>query len=148
MLHSRQWSGVDLVSPVLGCVGPVEATERGRGACAEIEPLLMMRPPRGSCDFMILIASWVHRNMPVRLVSTTFFQVSYGSSSSGTAGAPMPALLNRTSRRPNASLVLANSAWMEPGSLTSVGATRLLAGLASLAVSSSLSLRRPARTAA
>jgi hypothetical protein len=37
----------------------------------------------------------------------------------------MPALLNRTSSRPNASLVRANAALTEAGSLTSVGITRL-----------------------
>ena len=53
----------------------------------------------------------------------------------------MPALLNSTSRRPNASLVLANRALIAAGSLTSVGTTRLLApvDLPSFAVSSSLS---------
>ena len=68
----------------------------------------MMRPPRGSCAFMILMASCVQRNIPVRLVSTTFFHCLVGQSSSGTAGAPIPALLNRTSSRPNVSRVLAN----------------------------------------
>ena len=70
---------------------------------------------------MILMASWVHTNMPVRLVSTTFFQVSSGSSSIGTAGAPMPALLNRRSSRPNSFFTRANSALIDSGSLTSVG---------------------------
>ena len=73
----------------------------------------MMRPPRGFCVFMILIASCVHRNMPVRLVATTFCQVSKGRSSSGTGGAPMPALLNSTSSRPKVDLVVANSARIE-----------------------------------
>src|SRR5262249_33784831 len=64
------------------------------------------------------------------------------------AGVPMTALLNSTARRPNVALVLANSALIDSGSLTSVGTTRLLAPVAlpSCAVSSSLSLRRPART--
>ena len=31
----------------------------------------MMRPPIGFCAFMILMASWVHRNGPVRLAATT-----------------------------------------------------------------------------
>ncbi len=65
--------------------------------------------------------------MPVRLVSTTFFQVSSGRSSSGTAGAPIPALLNSTSRRPKACLVLANSALTDSGSPTSVGHRQALA---------------------
>ena len=60
----------------------------------------MMRPPRGCWSFMILIASCVQRNVPVRLVSTTAFHCSKVRSSMGTGGAPMPALLKRTSSRP------------------------------------------------
>ena len=81
----------------------------------------MMRPPRGVCAFMILIASCVHRNMPVKLVATTFCQVSKGRSSSGMAGAPMPALLNRTSSRPKVDFTVANSARIELRFDTSVG---------------------------
>ncbi len=47
------------------------ATECGRGACAEIEPLLMIRPPRGSWSFMARNAAWAQRKAPVRLTSTT-----------------------------------------------------------------------------
>ena len=43
---------------------------------AEIEPLLMIRPPRGDWSRMIRNASCVHRNAPVRLVSTTAFHRS------------------------------------------------------------------------
>src|SRR5204862_240898 len=82
----------------------------GRGACAEIEPLFTMRPPRGSWLFIMRIASCVHRKTPVRLISTTFFHCSNVRSSRLTAGAPMPALLKRKSSRPKASLVCANSA--------------------------------------
>ena len=46
----------------------------GRGVCAEIEPLLMIRPPRGSCAFIIRTACCAHRKAPVRLVSTTACQ--------------------------------------------------------------------------
>ncbi|CFW40718.1 Uncharacterised protein [Bordetella pertussis] len=60
----------------------------------------MMRPPCGCCAFIRRIAACAHRNMPVRLVSTTSRQVSTGNSSMGTAGAPRPALLNSTSSRP------------------------------------------------
>ena len=35
----------------------------------------MMRPPRGLWSFMIFMASWVHRNGPVRLAATTESQV-------------------------------------------------------------------------
>ena len=36
-----------------GVLGRGVGAEFGRGACAEIEPLLMMRPPRGVWSFMI-----------------------------------------------------------------------------------------------
>src|SRR5437879_6372459 len=58
---------------------------------------------------MILKASCVHRNEPVRLVSTTAFHCSTLRSSRRPA-APIPALLNRRSRRPNALLVCAKRA--------------------------------------
>src|SRR5437016_13801246 len=90
-----------------------------------MDPLLMIRPPRGSWLFMILKASWVQRNTPVRLVSTTVFHCSYVNSSRGTAGAPVPALLNKRSSRPHVSFVLANRALMVAGSLTSVGTTNV-----------------------
>ena len=110
----------------------------------------MIRPPRGSWLFMILKASWVQRNTPVRLVSTTVFHCSYVNSSRGTAGAPVPALLNKRSSRPNASFVLANRALMDAGSLTSVGTTNVREpdDLPSRAPASNSSLRRPARTTA
>src|SRR5260221_628808 len=73
----------------------------GGGACAGIEPLLMMRPPFGSCAFMMRIASWVQRKAPVRFAFTTVIHCSYVRSSMGIAGAPVPALLKSTSRRPN-----------------------------------------------
>src|SRR5471032_359455 len=76
MSYWRQSSEVDLVRPVIACLVEVYATEYGRGAWAEIEPLLMMRPPRGFWSFMILIASCVHRNGPVRLEASTVSQVS------------------------------------------------------------------------
>src|SRR5687768_10867158 len=56
MSYLRPSSDVDLVSPVTACLVEVYGAEFGRGACAEIEPLLMMRPPRGSCAFMSLKA--------------------------------------------------------------------------------------------
>ena len=74
------------------------------GACAEMLPLLMMRPPRGVCSFMILKASCVHRNEPVRLVCTTVIHCSKVRSSSSVLRVPRPALLNSTSSRPNDSV--------------------------------------------
>src|SRR5881396_1074583 len=93
MSYFRPSSAGDLVRPVIACLVEVYGAENGRGACAEIEPLLMMRPPRGCWLFMILIASCVHRKGPVRFVSITVFHCSTVRSSSGTGGAPVPALL-------------------------------------------------------
>src|SRR2546430_1234290 len=110
----------------------------------------MMRPPRGCWSLMSLIASCVQRKEPVRLVSTTDCHSSNGKSSRDTADAPRPALLNRRSRRPNVSLVRAKRALTAEGSVTSVGTTSACAPdrVASRAVSSSGSRRRPARTTA
>ena len=47
MSKARPSSAVDLVRPVIACLVAVYAIERGRGACAEIDPLLMIRPPCG-----------------------------------------------------------------------------------------------------
>ena len=47
MPYARPSSAVALVSPVMACLVAVYASERGRGAWAEIEPLLMIRPPGG-----------------------------------------------------------------------------------------------------
>src|SRR5260370_41338127 len=69
--YLRQSSEVDLVSPVMACLVAVYATEFGRGACAEIEPLFMIRPPRGCCAFIVLIASWGQVHPPVRVASAT-----------------------------------------------------------------------------
>src|SRR5204863_989269 len=74
--YFRPSRDVDFVRPVIACLVEVYGAEFGRGACAEMEPLLMMRPPRGSWLFMSLKASWVQRNAPVRLASTTDFHCS------------------------------------------------------------------------
>src|SRR5262245_32169768 len=69
ILYLRPSSAVAFVRPVIACLAAVYGAEFGRGAWADIEPLLMIRPPCGVCAFMILIASCVHRNEPVTLVS-------------------------------------------------------------------------------
>ena len=51
MSYFRPSSAVDLVSPLIACLVAVYGAEFGRGACAEIEPLLMIRPPRGDWAF-------------------------------------------------------------------------------------------------
>ena len=65
----------------------------------------------------------------------------------GIAGVLVPALLNRRSSRPKASLVLAKRATTDAGSLTSVGTARALAPAApaSVTVASRASVRPPAR---
>ena len=76
MLYLRPSSEVDLVRPVMACLVDVYGAESGRGTWAEIEPLLMIRPPIGSWAFIMLMACWVQRNVPVRFVSTTRCQSS------------------------------------------------------------------------
>src|SRR4029078_7208070 len=93
----------------------------------------------------ILIASCVHRNEPVRIVSTTDCHCCKVRSSIGTGGAPKPALLNKKSRRPNAFLVSANRAFTSSGLPTSVLTASILPPPA-LALDHALSsspLRRP-----
>ena len=145
MSYLRPSSESDLVSPVMACLVDVYGAEFGRGAWAEIEPLLMMRPPRGDCSFICRNAACAHRNEPVRLMSTTLFHCSRVRSSNGPP-ALMPALLNSRSTRPKRSVVAANSARTEPGSATSVGtASGLPASVpASRIACSSGSRRRPA----
>src|SRR4029079_14486976 len=64
---ARPSRAIDFVRPVMACLVAVYGAELGRGVCAEMEPLLMMRPPEGSCRFIIPIARWAHRKEPVRL---------------------------------------------------------------------------------
>ena len=49
MSYARPSSEVDLVRPVIACLVAVYGAEFGRGDVAEMEPLLMIRPPRGVC---------------------------------------------------------------------------------------------------
>src|SRR5690348_15115489 len=116
----------------------------GRGVCAEMEPLLMMRPPRGSWAFIIRTACWAHRKAPVRLVSTTRCQSARSISSAWAAGPNRPALFTSRSSRPQRSFTAPNSAATEAGSVTSAGTTSAAPSLASCAVNSSSSARRPA----
>ena len=148
MSYFRPSRAADLVSPVIACFVAVYGAEFGRGVCAEIDPLLMIRPPRGSWSFMRRNASRVQRNAPVRLTSTTRRHSSNVRSSSGTAGAPVPALLNRRSRRPKACFVVSKRPRTESGSVTSVGTARARgpSGPARATVSASASGRRPAST--
>ena len=70
---------------------------------------------------MMLKASCVHKNTPVKLILTTFIHWSYVSFSRDTPGAFVPALLNNRSRRPYLLWVVSNSSWIDTGSPTLVG---------------------------
>src|SRR5205814_8262853 len=61
MSYLRPSSAVDFVSPVMACLLAVYGAELGRGAWAEIDPLLMIRPPHGDCAFISRNASRVQR---------------------------------------------------------------------------------------
>src|SRR3954464_15742737 len=65
MSYLRPSSDVDFVRPVIACFVAVYGAEFGRGAYAEIDPLLMMRPPRGDWRFMMANACCVQKNGPV-----------------------------------------------------------------------------------
>src|SRR3954462_7385333 len=67
MSYLRPSSEVALVRPVMACLVAVYGAELGLGAGAEIEPLLMMRPPRGSWSFMMRKAACVQKKAPFRL---------------------------------------------------------------------------------
>src|SRR2546425_1196450 len=54
MSYFRPSRDVALVSPVIACLVEVYGAELGRGVWAEMEPLLMIRPPRGSWLFKIM----------------------------------------------------------------------------------------------
>ena len=68
---------------------------------AEIEPLLMIRPPRGSCAAIARNAACAHRNVPVTFVSTTRCQSSNASSATGADG-PQPGVVEQQVDAPEA----------------------------------------------
>ena len=81
---------------------PCTARECGRGVCAEIDPLLMIRPPCGSCSFICRYAACAHRNAPLRLTSTTCRHCLVREVLDRHAAGPnVPALLNSRSSPPN-----------------------------------------------
>ena len=148
MSYLRPSSEVDLVKPVIACFVAVYGAEFGLGAWADMDPLLSIRPPRGSCFFIALIACCVQRKAPVRFTSTTDLHCSKVRSSRGTGGAPEPALLNRRSNRPNVSTVVSKRSLTDFGSLTSVGTPSIRAPSfdPSATTASKGSFRRPATT--
>src|SRR5450631_465565 len=106
------------------------------------------RGNRMDTRFIILKACCVHKNVPVTQVSSTRRHCSYLRSSSGTEGAPTPALLNKTSSRQKVSCVAVNNADTASGSHTSIDITsvRAFGTPASWTVCSKSSTRRlPAR---
>ena len=111
----------------------------------------MMRPPMGSWSFIILMASWVQRKVPVRLALTTACHCSKVRSSMFTGGDEVPALLNSTSSLPpKASCVRAKRLRTCSGSPTSVVTVTARSRCSSASaptssrVASSVSIRRPA----
>ena len=131
-----------LVSPVMACLVTVYATVRGRGECAEMEPLLMIRPPCGDCAFMARTAAAAHSMEPVRFTATVASQSARLISSTAAAGPETPALLNRTSTLPQRRRAAAKSRSTSSGTVTSHG-TASASGWPS-AVSCSCASRRPA----
>src|SRR5271166_1040949 len=85
----------------------------------------MIRPPCGSWCFICRNAACAHRNEPVRLVSMTALHTSGGTSSSGAPVPNVPALLTRTSTRPQRATTAANSAPTDSADRTSAGTTRV-----------------------
>src|SRR5215208_6287206 len=70
MSYGRPSRAVALVSPLIACLVAEYAIDCGLGTWAEIDPLLMIRPPRGTCRRICPKASRVQRNAPVRLTAT------------------------------------------------------------------------------
>src|SRR5437763_8035493 len=100
MLYSRPSSESERVNPVSACFVETYGVELRRGTCAETDPLLMILPPCGFCDFIMRKACCAHRNAPVRFTATTSDHCSYVNSSNGMPRVLMPALLNSRSMRP------------------------------------------------
>src|SRR6201996_1278031 len=76
MSYARPSRDKERVSPVIACLDTVYGRDCGRGTYAEIEPLMMMRPPRGVCVAMRRKASRAQRNAPVTLTDITVVQSS------------------------------------------------------------------------
>src|SRR5215472_16998616 len=148
MSYLRPSRDVAFVRPVIACFVAVYGAEFGLGAWAEMEPLFMIRPPLGSCDFISLNACCVQRKAPVKLALTADCHCSYVRSSSGTDGENCPALLNSRSSRPNSSFVVANRARTDAGSPTSADTASIRPPEArpSATVAASGSWRRPDTT--
>mmetsp|Transcript_20268 Transcript_20268/g.47331 ORF Transcript_20268/g.47331 Transcript_20268/m.47331 type:complete len:266 (-) Transcript_20268:1001-1798(-) len=151
MSKARPSNANDFVRPVIACFVAVYGAVLGRGLSADTDPLLMIRPPLGTCCFMSLMASREHKNVPVRFVPTHRSQASVGSSSTGTCGAPTPALLKSKSHLPKRSWICPNTFATSAASETLQEAHqhsscgRPSACCKRLAVSSSASMRRPNR---
>ena len=72
-----------------------------RGTVADSDPLLMMRPPRGTCVRIRRNAARVHRKAPVRLTCSVLIQSSRVIFSAG-ALRVLPALATTMSKGPRA----------------------------------------------
>src|SRR5918999_3338976 len=103
MSYGRPSSAMDFVRPVIACLVAVYAALPGRGTWAEIEPLLMIRPPCGRWARIAANASRAQRKDPVRLVATVDVQSATAISSTLPDGPNVPALLTSRSTRPQRS---------------------------------------------
>ena len=72
ILNFRPSRAVAFVRPSTACFVAVYPVACGRGECAAIEPLLMMRPPGGDWALNTLKASRVQRKGPIRFTLTMF----------------------------------------------------------------------------
>src|SRR5215217_4851020 len=108
-------------SPLIACLVAEYAIDCGLGTWAEIDPLLMIRPPRGTCRRICPKASRVQRNAPVRLTATQACQSAKLIVSRSPLGPPVPALLKSRSSRPCRSTVVRNNSRTDSSSVTSVG---------------------------
>jgi len=103
------------VRPVIPCLLAVYAAELGRGEWAEMDPFV----DDASAARRLILQLADRRLRAKKGAGQIGFEdrlpLFVGQISSGSAGAPVPALLKRKSRRPNASFVLANSARTDAG---------------------------------
>ena len=111
---------------------------------AEIDPLLMIRPPARVLRFISRNACCVARNAPVRLMSTTARQVSTDRSSIGRRRRRPPGVVEEQVEPPEPLADVPNSASTGAGSLTSAGRRGPAPLPAAAAVAASGSRRRPA----
>lgn len=83
------------MSPVIACFVRVYGADKGRGACAEMEPLLMMRPPWGDWSRMMRKACCVQRKGCKRRTAAR----QQGVAASASTALPDPGVCELTATR-------------------------------------------------